>query len=69
MNTCAFCKQQVFNDDRAVGSVRNAEKTLTHYHINCLAERYPQDAKNMRLNERAIKLFGDSNNQVEYGEA
>lgn len=54
MNTCQFCNQTVFTDDRAVGSVRQADGSLKHYHIDCLYEAHPNETNYQAL---VFKLF------------
>ena len=42
-NTCQFCNAPVFTDARAVGSVRQADGSLKHYHFDCLYAAYPDE--------------------------
>ena len=54
MNTCQFCNETVFTDEREVGSVRKADGSLKHYHIDCLYEAYPSETNYQAL---VLKLF------------
>lgn len=55
-NTCAFCIEKVFNDDRNVGSVRHVAGGLVHYHIDCLYAAHP-NAKD--YDALAVELFSN----------
>ena len=62
MNTCTcqscqFCSKTVFADDRGVGSVRQADGSLKHYHLDCLYAAYPNETNYQAL---ALKLFKES---------
>jgi hypothetical protein len=56
MNTCQFCHETVFIDEREVGSVRQPDGSLKHYHIECLYAAYPTKTNYQRL---VVKLFGE----------
>lgn len=56
MNTCQFCHETVFDGARSVGSVRQQNGTLKHYHLDCLYKAYPEETNYQRL---VVELFSD----------